>query len=191
MESTLFGVLLGLPLYKMSNVKQCETPIVTWLIVEAGVHFFALIKHICVLIAVCTARNGKKVKSNIEGIYCCLFFNFEVAWLVYGNTFHYSDEGIRCKNLNDDSTSLWTLMMVIIAFGYVLFLIYFLMCCVFSCVLCCFCMSGRRNANIENPLVDKIPYMAAVKSLNKKQFGTVKDEYQKKMDECVICMQKY
>ncbi len=57
-------------------------------------------------------------------IYCCSVLNFELVWLIYGNTFHYSAAGFACMKLTADSRSLWILMQVILVYGYLIFLMY-------------------------------------------------------------------
>jgi hypothetical protein len=58
-------------------------------------------------------------------IYCCSVLNFELVWLVYGNVFHYSPDGIACMKMSPGSRSLWILMTVILVYGYLLFMLYF------------------------------------------------------------------
>lgn len=47
---------------------------------------------------------------------------FEISWMIYGNTFHYSERTLRCKDLGAPLPTLWTLMMIELAMGYVIFL---------------------------------------------------------------------
>lgn len=49
---------------------------------------------------------------------------FEFGWLIYGNTFHYSEKGIACMKMSSGAKTLWILMMIILAIGYVTFLFY-------------------------------------------------------------------
>ena len=133
----------------------------------AGIYFFSVIKSILVIITIYTAQKSKQAKDKVEGIYCCLFLNFQVAWLIYGNTFHYTDAGMRCKNFNDETRSCWILMMVILAFGYLVFLIWGIACCAISCICFCVCFARRQMDLRNNPVVDRIPYANAVKNLNK------------------------
>jgi hypothetical protein len=64
---------------------------------------------------------------------------FYSAWLIYGNTFHYSEEALACRDLSAQNASLWNLEMVLIAFGYLqLFFVCLLSCCL-GCYLCIMC----------------------------------------------------
>jgi hypothetical protein len=46
---------------------------------------------------------------------------FEVVWLIYGNTFHYIQESLACKE-RDNLRPLWILMTVELILGYIIYL---------------------------------------------------------------------
>lgn len=77
---------------------QCKIPIVMWLIVMSGFYFLGILRHVLVLLTM-RGRFYAKWKNVIEGLYLCLVFLPQVGWLVYANTFHYSEDGIACKNM--------------------------------------------------------------------------------------------
>lgn len=104
----------------------------------------------------------------VDTLYCCLFLNFSVAWLIYGNTFHYSDDSIHCKNNYEEFKVMWILMMIAIAFGYLVFLMYGFLCCIGSCLCCVFLFMRREIELRNNPVVARVPYLNAVSSLNRK-----------------------
>ena len=81
---------------------------------------------------------------------------------------------MNCRDLEGESRGEWRLMMTIIAFGYIYFFIYALILCCGGMFICCLMCGGANSAN--NPVVDKIPYMNAVKSLKKKEFTEVKNK---------------
>lgn len=133
----LFGVCLGMPLGRMDSALQCETPIFTWLIVQAGLYFSVVLKNFLIIFVVTRTHQNKRNTSIIELTYACIVGNFQIAWLIYGNTFHYSREGLLCRDLNSETHSLWILSMIIIAVGYLYFAAYGCIICALSCVICC------------------------------------------------------
>ena len=68
--------------------------------------------------------------------------NCQVAWYIYGNTFHYSLNNKKCKLQYDDMKSLWILMQVILSFGYVVFLSYTVVCFTFTVMMYLWVSSG-------------------------------------------------
>lgn len=78
-----------------------------------------------------------------------------------------------CKDKFEDFKAMWILMMISIAYGYIIFVIYGLACCIGSCALCIILAAGREMERRNNPVVDRIPYLAAVNGLNKKKFENV------------------
>jgi hypothetical protein len=122
---------------------QCKTPVVMWLIVMSGFYFLGILRHILVLLTMRT-RFFAKNRNSIEALYLCIVFLPQVGWLIYGNTFHYSTDGIACKNMFYETNQLWILMMVLIAFGYIIFV---LVCCGCCCVLPFLCCIAVRANN--------------------------------------------
>ena len=72
--------------------------------------------------------------------------------------------------MNEGGYALWCTMMVFIAYGYITFLIYALLLCCGGCLLCCVACAGGLGAFSNNKLVDRIPYLSAIKTLKKSQF---------------------
>lgn len=140
----IFGVWIGLALSKkdvtnqtLEDGKNCNTPIVTWLVVYACLRFLYVLKHLTMIILVNKFKaHAKRPSQQVEGLQCLFLLNFQVAWLIYGNTFHYTDVSISCKDHDSDYRSLWTLMMISLAFGYLVFLMYFFICCCGACLFC-------------------------------------------------------
>jgi hypothetical protein len=82
-------------------------------------------------------------------------------------------------------------MVVCIAFGYLVFLMYFVIglfvCCFVTCAV--FRRRGEGGFNINNNSVLKsVPYLNALSSLKKKNYADLKA---KDMDTCVICLMDY
>ena len=151
----------------------------------------SVLKAVITLIVIgCLGVRAKRGKDLIDGVYCCSVINFQVAWLIYGNTFHYSSDSIYCQNTFGEFHKLWVLMMVSIAFGYILFIVYLILCCVGSCVICAICCMRREADLRNNPVVARVPYINAVQSLNKKKFENV-NENNRAMEQCAICLQDY
>lgn len=111
-------ILFGFCVYYLFSAKQsvsnCNTPLYKWLFVQAVIYISAVIRNVLIMSAI-NFENGKKHKEIIDMIYATTFMNFQVAWLIYGNTFHYSKESLFCKNIDGNVWGLWTLMMVILA----------------------------------------------------------------------------
>lgn len=186
--SIMAGVCIGMPLSHASESSLCMSPMVNWLCIQGGVYLAACLRNILVIMAIFCSKNPKSAKSIVDVCYLCLVLNFQFAWLIYGNTFHYSDENQNCRNLNSTLNSLWILEMIIIATGYLYFFGYGLVCCIISCFCCMLCTQGRSGQ--MDQMVDRVPYMAAVSSLNKKEFKDVSSK-SKNMTECVICMNDF
>lgn len=149
---------------------ECNNKITTWLYVYSGLSFLEALKFITFRIILGCARNRAKAKKTLDLLACCTIENFRLAWLIYGNTIIYSDESMECKSNGGHALGLWRLMMAIIAIGYLYFFLVAIVCCCGSMLLCCMlCGSGGST----NPMVDKIPYMNAVKGLKKKEFTDV------------------
>ena len=161
----MFGVCLGLPLDKIEYGKMCRIPILTWILVIAGFYFLGIIKNLSIL---CSLRKPylKKVKKFVETIDVCCIVLPQIGWMIYGNTFIYSEAGLECKDLTPQSRSLWILMVILISFGYILFLI---TCCICLLIPLICIASIRQNQSLDQ-VVDRIPYAEALKSLNKTTF---------------------
>ena len=78
----------------------------------------------------------------LDLIYLVFVLNFQIAWLIYGNTFHYSVQGQACRNISSNTNSLWILMMFILAIGYLYLIAFAVVCCCVPCMLCIFCCMG-------------------------------------------------
>jgi hypothetical protein len=105
-----------------------------------------------------------------------------MAWLIYGNTFHYSEAGFACMRMSSDTHQLWILMMMILCFGYILMLLYFLViliAIVGGCIvlICCRDQLPQINQLFDSPIIEKLPYIDAIKGLKKKSFSKVRKEH--------------
>jgi hypothetical protein len=135
----MFGVCLGLPLDRLEHGMMCRIPIVTWLLVMAGFYFLGLLRNLTLLFSL-RKPYYKKVKKHMETFDTCCIILPQIGWLIYGNTFIYSGAGMECKDLTWQTRSLWILMIILIAFGYVLFLL----ACVLLCLIPIICMLAIR-----------------------------------------------
>jgi hypothetical protein len=61
------------------------------------------------------------VKRSLDMFSALVITNLQVAWLIFGNTFHYSNDGYACKYLSYETKQLWILMQIILAYGYIIF----------------------------------------------------------------------
>ena len=142
------------------------------------------------IIAIYGTANPKSSKGIIDICYLCLFLNFQLAWFIYGNTFHYTEQTMQCRKLNSSLNSLWILEMIIIATGYLFFFAYGMICCVFSCLCCSILGAAGSNRAQMDQMVARVPYANAISSLKRKNFKNV-EEKAKNMDDCVICMSAF
>lgn len=104
-----------------------------------GTYLAHVLKSLWVICILSSSERAKKAKAQIDACFGFFVGGFQVSWLIYGNTFHYSQEALDCRSMNDDLLSLWNLEMVIIAFGYLVFFVVFMVCCCLSCICCCAC----------------------------------------------------
>lgn len=152
-------VCLYLPLANKVDAMQCQTPIFNWLIVQAVFYSGATLRNLFIIWLVYNVNNHQRIKRTFDIFYMCIFMNMQICWLAYGNTFHYSDNGYSCKEISDGTRELWILMMLILAFGYVLFVGFLLVC--FSFCLILILTSLRRPPPRENDILQASPRVAA------------------------------
>jgi hypothetical protein len=86
-------------------------------------------------------------------------------------------------------------MMMILGIGYVIMLMYLLViliALVGGCMLLlCYRDSlAEVNQLFDSPIIEKIPYIEALKGLKKKSFSKVRKEH-RTMDQCAICLGDY
>lgn len=176
---------------RIDEEKDCEGEqhMTTWLIVYSGIYFIMGLKDIAIFF-VSRSRNFKTINSLLELLYYCLVFNFQVAWLIYGNTFHYKQETLNCKNKFYSINQLWVLEMIIIALGYIQFLVFSFICCAISC-LCCIIIANGGVGEKQEKFVSQFEVTKAISNLNKKAFRNVKEKLPEGMKECAICLMEY
>lgn len=93
------------------------------------------LKRLFMILVLNTSRTNVRLKEwTFEIAYCCTVLNFELAWYIYGNTFHWSSDGMACKELNSDARALWVLMTIILVWGYFHF-VFFLLILVWSILI--------------------------------------------------------
>jgi len=101
---------------------QCTKQVVPWLYVQAIVHLFYSLKAVLMVTVLLKSAALRLHKHNFNLGFMLTVILFEIAWLVYGSTFHYSETTYNCKELGAPFSTLWTLMMIELAMGYVIFL---------------------------------------------------------------------
>jgi len=186
--SIMAGVCIGMPLSHYDEASKCPTPIITWLCVQGGIYLSSVLKNLAAIAVIYMSSCPKKHKATIDLLYLCVVLNFQFAWLIYGNTFHYSDVNVQCRAMNDTLNSLWILEMIILAVGYIYFAVYGCAFCVLSCV-CCLMVNAANQAQMQE-MVQRIPYGQAVAGLKRTEFKNVQEK-NKNMKDCVICMQDF
>jgi hypothetical protein len=96
-DLVLTGVCLGIALSNREDLSHCETPLFTWLIVQGGYYFCYFLVNFSTLLVAHYALNARALKGLLELLFVIILLNFEFAWLVYGNTFHYTEESKACR----------------------------------------------------------------------------------------------
>lgn len=177
-DLVLAGILIGYPLARRSalNDESCNrAPILMWLVVQGGLELFNFFTKLFQLICFGFWNCTLKSKRTWDLVNCMLTTNFQFAWLVYGNTFIYSDDAIHCKyfDLEGGSKNVWELMLAIIIIGYIFFVFYCFLACLFPILIVTVCFLGRSVNRNNNPIVDRIPYLNAVKGLSKKNYQNI------------------
>ncbi|CDW74443.1 zinc finger protein [Stylonychia lemnae] len=169
---------------------NCQTPISTWLIVMGVTYGLQFFYFILLTIILCIKKEkAKPIVQFLSLANLCFVINFQVSWVIYGNTFHYTEDSVKCRINVDDFKTMWILMMVSIAFGYILLFVYAILGC-FCILSCCILCSGSSDRDQPSEFIGKIPYLNVVKSLNKKDFKYI-EEVNKSMNECAICLAKF
>ena len=118
----LFFATLLLPIQYRQDIPQCNASIALWLLVMAGIHLGFCIKSVFTLSYILKHPRAKKIKKIANIVTLLTLNSFEIGWQVYGNTFHYGTESIKCKNQSKGLQSLWILMMIELALGYLMYL---------------------------------------------------------------------
>ena len=123
-DTIMLVIILSMALANRDVALKCETPIFLWLMVFSGICLLRIMKNIIMAGAVPNSTDPLKTESNIDILYCCTVLNFEFAWLIYGNNFHWGEDSRACMNMTDGTRSLWILMTVVLVYGYAVFLMY-------------------------------------------------------------------
>lgn len=98
-------------------------------------------------------------------IFCMSVLNFEFAWLIYGNTFHYSSAGLACMESSSGARSLWVFMQVILIYGYFLFILY-----LFFIGGAIYMLYSTLTHRPQSPMVERVPYLHALSNIKKERF---------------------
>ena len=86
-------------------------------------------------------------------------------------------------------------MMMILGIGYIIMLMYLLVILIAligGCMLLLCYRDSQAEVNqlFDSPIIEKIPYIEALKGLKKKSFSKVRKEH-RTMDQCAICLGDY
>ncbi len=86
-------------------------------------------------------------------------------------------------------------MMMILGIGYIIMLMYLLVILIALIGGCMLLLCYRDslaevNQLFDSPIIEKIPYIEALKGLKKKSFSKVRKEH-RTMDQCAICLGDY
>lgn len=101
--------------------EQCNTPILKWIFVMGLIHLCHILRSLVTLIFIVKLHKAKKIKRTLNLVFIATVTLFEVIWLIYGNTFHYSSESMLCKD-RQNIKPVWILMMIELTIGYIIYL---------------------------------------------------------------------
>ena len=124
LDSIFFVLVISMTLSNRDAAMQCATPMYWWLLVFCGILAARMLKNLIAGIVITLSNNPLRAEAKLDIVYCCTILNFEFAWLIFGNSFNYSQAGMACFNLSSSSRDLWILMTVILSYGYLVFLLY-------------------------------------------------------------------
>ena len=72
-----------------------------------------------------------------------VFFSFQIAWTIYGNSFQFTSDSLACLNASRETLQVWVLTMIMLCIGYV----YFASMLCIGCILCVLILvQGDANA---------------------------------------------
>ncbi|CDW84456.1 zinc finger protein [Stylonychia lemnae] len=168
---------------------SCNTPISTWLIVMGATYGLQFIfSYIQMMIVFTKKEKSKHAVQVLNLLHFILITNFQVTWLIYGNTFHYSSNSMMCRKNDKQYQIMWVLMMISISIGYAIFLAYAIIsgCCI---CLCCIIFGKAGKSRQQSDITGKMPFMNAIKILSKKNSKKV-EETSKNSNDCTICLAK-
>ena len=106
-----------LPIVYWTDVSRCQTPIVLWLFVSAGLFLVKCIKAFIFVWMIKSRRRDHQLKFAFDVINLCFITLFELVWLFYAHTFQFSACGLDCK-YQTTSSGVWYLVIFIMALGY-------------------------------------------------------------------------
>jgi len=168
-DSIMLVIILSMTLANRDQALKCDTPIFLWLMVFSGICLLRVIKNLILAGAVPNSADPLKTENNIDMFYCCTVLNFEFLWLVYGNTFHWSADSRACMNLSEGTRSLWILMTVVLIYGYAVFFLYTIIFLASAYVLI-IQLIHRRQISHDHPVVNRVPYMTALRNIRREPF---------------------
>ncbi len=116
-DIALAAACIIMPVVHWSEVSRCQTPIVLWLYVSAGLFVVKCIKAMIFAWIVKTRRKDHFLKFAFDVFCLCFITAFELGWLIYAHTFQFSISGMDCKSLTS-SSGVWYLVMFIMGLGY-------------------------------------------------------------------------
>jgi hypothetical protein len=168
-DSIMVVIILSMALANRDVALKCDTPIFLWLMIFSGICLLRVIKNLIMAGAVPNSTDPLKTESHIDMLYCCTVLNFEFAWLIYGNTFHWGADSRACMTMTDGTRSLWILMTIVLIYGYAVFLMYSM---IFLATLYVIVMQlfHRRHVQEDHPVVQRVPYMTALRNIRREPF---------------------
>jgi hypothetical protein len=91
-------------------------------------------------------KSGSMVMTNLLNLIAGgLIMLFQVCWLIYGNTFHFSPASYVCRESSPAGYGLWVIMMIILAYGYLIFFGFCIILACVPCLICMLCVAGRAG----------------------------------------------
>jgi len=168
------------------NLSGCDSSTIsTWLIVHGCVQivncFRAILQSTLLRKSNRDEYLGAMAVVNI--VHFATIFNFQVAWLIYGNTLHYTATQWSCKKENSDFSKMWVSMQVTLILGYFIFLLYAF---VWVTTLRYLCSLGQPIAWIHKKPVLMLPFLSALAYYHDRKFPQPEQK-----ELCGICLVAY
>ena len=115
--------------FELALKLDCARKLMVWLAFYNTIATLHLIRTLTLVCIWCCANDPAMSHIKLEVFYGVWVFLFEIAWLVYGNTFIYDDKIQDCDDeieakgieVNVNTNALWATALALIIYGYLLF----------------------------------------------------------------------
>lgn len=100
-----------------------ENKVLVWIIGYGTLYMLLVLRRCLFIWQWIYMEDPRYVQKNCDCLTFVFLNTFEFAWFIYGNSFFWSENGIKHEE------KLWQIMLAILIYGYINMLCYFLACC--------------------------------------------------------------